>query len=1220
MNVTAGLLTIGATGNLTTTGTVDVSGTARISAAAVTSTITGNVNVTSTAFIAYTGVIAGAGSTVTVDNLGAGGYFRLAGNNSYGGLTTVTSGSLGVNATGNLGTTGVGTIVQNTGNLFLESATIGTEALTINGSGNANFVNTGAALVGGGTSSYAGAITLGSAASIAANVGSTLTLTGGINKNGQNLTLLTVNGTSGTININTAGISGAADVIVDHVTVNENFANTYNGPTFIRSNVTAGTGILNANVLGALPTATRTALTMDDAGLGASRLNLGADQSVASLQSTTTGAASSLINLSFSGGDHTLTIGTAGGMTTFAGVISGGGITKDGTSTQILSGANNYTGATTVNDGVLQAGNASAFGVNSPTVVSAPGILDIGGFGVTIGSLAGDGTVRNNGAAATLTLGGGDQTGSFSGAIQDGTGVLSLIKTGTGTETLSGTNTFTGTATVNGGVLQLQNGAAIADVVAVTVTAPGSLDLNNANETIGSLAGTGAVMIGANTLTTGFNNTSTTYGGNITGTSGGVTKIGMGTWTLNGTGSNTFTGAFNVNDGTVELNMSGTDATGQGPLNIGDGVGAAGSAVVRKLQDSEIANLSAVTINTDGRLDMNNFSDTIGSLAGSGTVTLGTGTLITGGANNLSGTYAGVISGAGSLVKNGTGTQTLNGASTYTGGTTLNAGTLAAGSTKAFGSGNLTIAGGTVRTSGGPLSVNIGGGNIAANAGTALFNVGGTTAGVTHDQIATTGNFTFAGNGSTIALVQQGGYLLAPGDKVNLVTAAGGVQGGTVNGTPYANVTASLASFSNTPLLIPTVNRYLTTVTLEAMQGSFKALAGQLGMTPNQIAVAGSLDSVAAKNLFKTGVVKELDFLSVQSLATLKNNLDKIAPEELTSIFHLGVSLSNIYANNLDRRMEDIRIQAGGGGGIASGPADGGTRFVGGAPGPRGVRSKEIAPPSNDQWGMFLTGSGEFTRVGSTTNASGYNFTTGGVTAGLDYRVNGNFAVGLSLGYANTTASLANGGSLDVDGGRLGLYATYFEENFHMDASVTGGLNSYRTRRVTPNNTIATASPNGAEINVKIGAGYDWKFGGLTVGPVISYQYTNMQLDGFTEAGAFAPLTVAGRSEESSRTSLGVRAYYDGRIGSKVFRPEVRLAWQHEFGATGYSLTSSFATLGGSPFIVSGTTIGRDSLLASAGFVIMWNDRLSTFVYYDGQFGSQNFDSHNVSAGMRLQF
>ena len=483
---------------------------------------------------------------------------------------------------------------------------------------------------------------------------------------------------------------------------------------------------------------------------------------------------------------------------------------------------------------------------------------------------------------------------------------------------------------------------------------------------------------------------------------------------------------------------------------------------------------------------------------------------------------------------------------------------------------------------------------------------------------------TFAGAGSTVALVRQNAYLLAPGDKVNLVTATAGVQGGTAVGTPYANVTG-LGQFSVTPLLVPTVNLYTAAIVLEAMQGSFAGLNGQtfgglrIGYTPNQLAVARALDSVAAKNLFKTGVVKELSFLDTQPLSTLPSNLDKIAPEELTSIFHLGVALSNIYGNNLDRRMEDIRIQATGGA-IGAGPTGNSATLLAGTPGPRGVRSKEIMPPNEDRWGMFLTGSGEFTHVGSTTNASGYNLTTGGVTTGIDYRVNSNFAVGLSLGYANTNASLANGGSLDVDGGRVGLYATWFDQNFHAEAAVTGGLNSYKTRRVTPNNTIATASPNGSEISVKIGAGYDWKFGGLTVGPVASYQYTNMRLDGFTEAGLFAPLTVASRSEESSRSSLGVRAYYDGHIGSKVFRPEVRLAWQHEFGATGYSLTSSFATLGGTPFAVSGTTIGRDSLLASAGFVILWNDRLSTFVYYDGQFGGQNYESHNVSAGFRLQF
>ena len=68
-----------------------------------------------------------------------------------------------------------------------------------------------------------------------------------------------------------------------------------------------------------------------------------------------------------------------------------------------------------------------------------------------------------------------------------------------------------------------------------------------------------------------------------------------------------------------------------------------------------------------------------------------------------------------------------------------------------------------------------------------------------------------------------------------------------------------------------------------------------------------------------------------------------------------------------------------------------------------------------------MTGSGEFTHIGSTTNASGFNLQTGGVTVGLDYRVNGNFTIGLNLGYANSTASLVNGGSLDVDAGTFGL-------------------------------------------------------------------------------------------------------------------------------------------------------------------------------------------------------
>ena len=85
-------------------------------------------------------------------------------------------------------------------------------------------------------------------------------------------------------------------------------------------------------------------------------------------------------------------------------------------------------------------------------------------------------------------------------------------------------------------------------------------------------------------------------------------------------------------------------------------------------------------------------------------------------------------------------------------------------------------------------------------------------------------------------------------------------------------------------------------------------------------------------------------------------------------------------------------------------------------------------------------------------------------------------------------------------------------------------------------------------------------------------------------------------------------------------RPELRLSWQHEFGDTAPTVTSRFANLGGNPFTVTGPQTGRDSLLMGAGFTIMWNPRFATYLYYDGELGRSNYDSHNISGGIRLQF
>ena len=175
-----------------------------------------------------------------------------------------------------------------------------------------------------------------------------------------------------------------------------------------------------------------------------------------------------------------------------------------------FSGANTYTGATTVNAGTVKAGVASvinvsgAFGNNSAVVMAnAPGaVLDINGYPTQLGSLTGGGAaggnvINSSVTAASLTVG-GDNTSpaAYSGIIGAN---LSLTKTGSGTLTLSGANTFTGGTLVNRGTLVLDAGS---PTINRKVLAAQS-DLTVSNSTV-SLRNIQAMrFVGGGTLTVG---------------------------------------------------------------------------------------------------------------------------------------------------------------------------------------------------------------------------------------------------------------------------------------------------------------------------------------------------------------------------------------------------------------------------------------------------------------------------------------------------------------------------------------------------------------------------------------------------------------------------------------------------------------------------------------------------------------------------------------------
>ena len=144
----------------------------------------------------------------------------------------------------------------------------------------------------------------------------------------------------------------------------------------------------------------------------------------------------------------------------------------------------------TINSGLLSLGSAGALNSSTPNAVAfgsgSTGTLALAGNSVTVSSLttnaiAGNPIVENTGgAAATLTV---NNAGSntFAGVIQDGGGSpLSLIKTGSGTLTLTGFNTFTGGLTVSGGIVKLNSPGrnALAPACPVTVSSGAELDIN----------------------------------------------------------------------------------------------------------------------------------------------------------------------------------------------------------------------------------------------------------------------------------------------------------------------------------------------------------------------------------------------------------------------------------------------------------------------------------------------------------------------------------------------------------------------------------------------------------------------------------------------------------------------------------------------------------------------------------------------------------------------
>ena len=486
-------------------------------------------------------------------------------------------------------------------------------------------------------------------------------------------------------------------------------------------------------------------------------------------------------------------------------VAGGGSLIKTGGGNLILSGANTYTGATTVSAGTLRAGVASvagtsgAFGNNSAVSLAnvATAVLDLNGFATQIGSLTGGGATGGNVTlgSATLTVGSdGTSPAAYAGVIS-GTG--GLTKSGGGTLTLSGANTYSGTTALSGGKLAV-SGSLSSTPTLTLATSGTTLQLGNGGAS-GTINTAAAISIGSG-VTFAVNRSDTVTQGTqfsaaaISG-AGNFSQVGGGTTVLNA--ANSYTGVTTVSGGTLSV---ATLANG----GSNSGIGASTNAAAKLVLNGGTLQYTGAGASTDRQFTLGTSGGAIDA-SGSGAINWTSTTALSfsvadnactltlTGANTGANTLAAPVGdnglGATALAKSGAGTWVLTGANTYSGNTSINGGTLQLDN------------GGTTGTLNTASAISVGSGAVFAvnHSDTVTQGAQFSSAG-----ISGTGGFSQIGSGTTILNVDNSytgpttvnnGMLLVNGSLAadSAVSVNGGTLGG--NGAIYGSVTLGASGF-----------------------------------------------------------------------------------------------------------------------------------------------------------------------------------------------------------------------------------------------------------------------------------------------------------------------------------------------------------------------------------------------------------------------------------------
>jgi len=833
--------------------------------------------------------------------------------------------------------------------------------------------------------------------------------------------------------------------------------------------------------------------------------------------------------------------------------------------------------------------------------------------------------------------------GTYAGSMS-GTG--SLLKTGSGVVLLSGNNTYSGGTTINSGVLAA---AAVSANNVVTLNpnafGTGSVNINSGGAMLvpsTTLGGSRLALGGDLTLNNGtiaFYDIGTSpagqdlridVAGNFTNAGSGavfdfsqVQALDSGNYTLvsyNGTNfatsaissragvGTTLQGSFSMNGSSLVYRVLGAQSSGTDIQNNGG----PNTPIVSNYTINQTGvvtigvnnTVSALTFNSGGTLNIQSngvLNITSGTLnVQNGSSVVGGGTLVAPAGLNKDGT--GELDFTNNVVVTGTaavnaGLLSVNGQLQATDGVVVNPAATLGGSGLIVG--NVHINGGNLSPGNSPGTLSVAGNLVLTGANATLIEIQSPT---NFDRIVVSGTATLGG---TLNAVAYGGGTITPGARYEFL------QAGSITGEFDSLIAPEGLRI-----------RFLNSGTIGTLLFGPESFV-PFALNQNQRHVAKALDSfVLATEGDAVLVGTALDSLTAEQFPAA---FDQIMPGFYESLANIAIEQTYNQAQLLTQRMGSLRLGAQGfqAMGISQ-------PIKYDKDGTSAADAKTVSPIVESamatNWNAWVMANGEFSISRGLAGVPNYNNNAGGFLVGADYRLSENFAAGVFAGYEYSYAKYDGGSSTRGNSALFGLYGSYtHEDGYYADAIVSGGYTGFQTRRSIEFGTIdrtASADPNSGQFSAALNLGKDFEIGKFTLGPIIGAQYTYAGIGGFTETGAESlDLALGQQNANSLRSNLGARFAYNWEVGSNItLIPEVRAFWMHEFLNNSRNISSALDGGNGASFDYETEAPYRNSVFGGVGVSAKVGDRWNASVFYNVNFGSENYSNNIISTSLGFSF